>query len=116
MADGRLVNLAVVFVKAAGGVLLHSSSQLADAGHSAADILSDILTLSTISFSSREPTLKYPLGFGKVETLGAIGVSSLLRTSPPVLPLPHPLFHASSHPMLPPLIQPETGRGLFDTC
>jgi len=80
------VNLALVFVKAAGGVLLHSSSLLADAGHSAADILSDILTLSTISFSAREPTLKYPLGFGKVETLGAIGVSSLLRKTPAILP------------------------------
>ena len=78
----RLVNLALVFIKAAAGVLLHSSSLLADAGHSAADILSDILTLSTITFSSREPTLTYPLGFGKVETLGAIGVSSLLRISP----------------------------------
>src|SRR5579859_1983035 len=84
--DDRLVNLALVFVKAAAGVLLHSSSLLADAGHSAADILSDILTLSTISFSAREPTLKYPLGFGKVETLGAIGVSSLLRKSPAILP------------------------------
>jgi divalent metal cation (Fe/Co/Zn/Cd) transporter len=52
---------------------------LADAGHSAADILSDILTLSTITFSTKDPTLRYPLGFGKVETLGAIGVSSLLR-------------------------------------
>jgi Co/Zn/Cd efflux system component len=79
MANNRLVNLALVCVKAAAGVLLHSSSLLADAGHSAADILSDILTLSTISFSAREPNLRYPLGYGKVETLGAIGVSSLLR-------------------------------------
>jgi divalent metal cation (Fe/Co/Zn/Cd) transporter len=79
MANNRLVNLALVCVKAAAGVLLHSSSLLADAGHSAADILSDILTLSTITFSAREPNIRYPLGYGKVETLGAIGVSSLLR-------------------------------------
>jgi len=75
---GLLVNLALVLIKATAGVLLHSSSLLADAGHSAADILSDILTLSTITFSQREPNLRYPLGYGKVETLGAIGVSSLL--------------------------------------
>jgi len=77
----RLVNLALVLVKAVAGVVFHSSSLLADAGHSAADILSDILTLSTITFSTRDPTVRYPLGFGKVETLGAIGVSSLLRIS-----------------------------------
>jgi divalent metal cation (Fe/Co/Zn/Cd) transporter len=81
----RLVNLALVFVKATAGILLHSSSLLADAGHSAADILSDILTLSTITFSQREPNLRYPLGYGKVETLGAIGVSSLLCIVPGVL-------------------------------
>jgi divalent metal cation (Fe/Co/Zn/Cd) transporter len=77
-----LVNLALVVVKAVAGVISHSSSLLADAAHSAADILSDILTLSTITFSLREPNDRYPLGYGKVETLGAIGVSSLLCTSP----------------------------------
>jgi len=77
------VNLALVVVKAVAGVISHSSSLLADAAHSAADILSDILTLSTITFSLREPNERYPLGYGKVETLGAIGVSSLLCTSSP---------------------------------
>jgi len=72
------VNLALVIVKAVGGVLSHSSSLLADAAHSAADILSDILTLSTITFSLRDPNDKFPLGYGKVETLGGIGVSALL--------------------------------------
>ena len=74
------MNLTLVVIKAVAGVLLHSSSLLADAGHSAADILSDVLTLSTITFSLREPNSRYPLGYGKVETLGAIGVSALLRT------------------------------------
>ena len=83
MSVFRIVNLALVFVKAAGGILLHSSSLLADAAHSAADILSDVLTLSTITFSLREPNSEYPLGYGKVETLGAIGVSSLLSIGPP---------------------------------
>ena len=73
--------MALVVVKAVGGALLHSSSLIADAGHSAADILSDILTLGTISYSLREPNARYPLGYGKVETLGAIGVSALLCKS-----------------------------------
>ena len=80
-ANRRFVNLASVIVKAVAGLLLHSSSLVADAGHSAADILSDIVVLSTITFSQRKPDAKYPLGYGKVETLGAIGVSALLCTS-----------------------------------
>ena len=78
---GLLVNLGLVVVKAVAGVVLHSSSLLADAGHSAADILSDILTLATLTFSLKTPNSRYPLGYGKVETLGAIGVSSLLCIS-----------------------------------
>lgn len=91
-ADCRLVNLALVVVKAVAGVISHSSSLLADAAHSAADILSDILTLSTITFSLREPNERYPLGYGKVETLGAIGVSSLLCTQSPPPPKLRVLF------------------------
>jgi hypothetical protein len=75
---GLLVNLALVVVKGVGGVMLHSSSLVADAGHSLADILSDVLTLSTLAFAVKPATALYPLGFGKVETLGALGVSSLL--------------------------------------
>ena len=81
------MNLLLVVVKAIGGIISHSSSLLADAAHSAADILSDILTLSTITFSLREPNEQFPLGYGKVETLGGIGVSALLRTSPRWNPL-----------------------------
>lgn len=82
------MNLALVIVKAVGGIISHSSSLLADAAHSAADILSDILTLSTITFSLRDPNEKFPLGYGKVETLGGIGVSALLC----IFPVPIILF------------------------
>ena len=86
------MNVILVVVKAVGGIISHSSSLLADAAHSAADILSDILTLSTITFSLREPNEQFPLGYGKVETLGGIGVSALLRTSPQPPP-PPPTLH-----------------------
>lgn len=50
----------------------------ADAVHSLTDLISDIATLSTISYSLRSPTSKFPHGYGKVESLGALGVSSIL--------------------------------------
>jgi divalent metal cation (Fe/Co/Zn/Cd) transporter len=36
------------------------------------------LTLATVSFALRAPTERFPLGYGKFESLGSLGVSSLL--------------------------------------
>jgi divalent metal cation (Fe/Co/Zn/Cd) transporter len=36
------------------------------------------MTLATVSWALRPPTQKFPLGFGKVESLGSLGVSGLL--------------------------------------
>jgi divalent metal cation (Fe/Co/Zn/Cd) transporter len=51
---------------------------IADAWHSMTDLASDILTLATISFSLRPPTTNFPGGYGKVESLGSLGVSGML--------------------------------------
>ena len=42
---GSLVNVALVLVKAAGGILGHSSALVADALHSLSDLASDIVVL-----------------------------------------------------------------------
>jgi divalent metal cation (Fe/Co/Zn/Cd) transporter len=42
------------------------------------DLVSDFMTLATVSWALKPPTAKYPLGFGKVESLGSLGVSGLL--------------------------------------
>lgn len=36
------------------------------------------MTLATVSWALRSPTKEFPLGFGKVESLGSLGVSGLL--------------------------------------
>ena len=36
------------------------------------------MTLATVSWALKPPTEKFPMGFGKVESLGSLGVSSLL--------------------------------------
>jgi divalent metal cation (Fe/Co/Zn/Cd) transporter len=36
------------------------------------------MTLATVSWALKPPTKDYPLGFGKVESIGSLGVSGLL--------------------------------------
>lgn len=51
---------------------------VADGWHSITDLASDILTLATVSWSIKPPTDAFPFGFGKVESLGSLGVSGML--------------------------------------
>src|ERR1700760_3421669 len=50
----------------------------ADAVHSLTDLVSDFMTLATVAWALKPPTEQYPLGYGKIESLGSLGVSSLL--------------------------------------
>ncbi|KAG8526860.1 uncharacterized protein KY384_008289 [Bacidia gigantensis] len=75
---GLYVNVFMAFGKATGGYFLNSQSLLADAAHSFTDLVSDILTLGTVAFALRPPTERFPSGYGKVESLGSLGVSTLL--------------------------------------
>ena len=58
--------------------MFHSQALIADAYHALTDLVSDFMTLATVSLSLKPPSSRFPTGFGKVETLGALGVSSLL--------------------------------------
>ncbi|KAH8130312.1 hypothetical protein ACSS6W_010404 [Trichoderma asperelloides] len=75
---GLLSNLAMAIAKFIGGWAFNSKAMIADGWHSIADLASDILTLATVSWSIKPPTDRFPLGFGKVESLGALGVSGML--------------------------------------
>ena len=75
---GLYSNLGMALVKGAGGYFFNSQSMVADAWHSLTDLASDFLTLATVSWSLRPPTDKFPTGFGKVESLGSLGVSGML--------------------------------------
>lgn len=75
---GLLTNLAMVVGKGVGGIVFHSQSLLADAIHAISDLVSDFLTLATVSVASSPPSKYFPNGYGKIETLGALGVSALL--------------------------------------
>jgi len=75
---GFYVNVSMAVGKIAGGWAFHSQALMADGFHALSDLLSDLLTLSSLSLAARPPTPAYPLGFGKVETMGAVGVAGLL--------------------------------------
>ncbi|KAI1496716.1 cation efflux family-domain-containing protein [Biscogniauxia marginata] len=75
---GLFSNLGMAIAKGVGGYMFNSKAMVADAIHSVTDLASDILTLATISWSLKPPTDKFPTGFGKIESLGSLGVSSML--------------------------------------
>jgi cation diffusion facilitator family transporter len=75
---GLFVNLGMAIGKGVGGYMFHSQALVADAFHSLTDLVSDFMTLATLSWSLKPPTARFPSGYGKVESLGALGVSGLL--------------------------------------
>ena len=76
--NGLYVNFCMAICKGLGGYFLNSQSLVADAFHSLTDLVSDFLTLATVSWSLKPPTPRFPGGYGKIESLGSLGVSSLL--------------------------------------
>lgn len=75
---GLFSNLGMAVAKGAGGYMFNSQAMVADAWHSMTDLASDVLTLATVSVSLRPPTDRFPTGFGKIESLGSLGVSGML--------------------------------------
>lgn len=75
---GLYSNLGMAIAKGVGGYVFNSKAMIADAIHSVTDLASDILTLATISWSIKPPSDSFPTGFGKIESLGSLGVSSML--------------------------------------
>ncbi|RMD40077.1 hypothetical protein DV735_g5045, partial [Chaetothyriales sp. CBS 134920] len=75
---GLLVNLAMAIGKGIGGYVFNSQALIADGFHALTDLVSDFMTLATISWSLKLPTDRFPYGYGKIESLGALGVSGLL--------------------------------------
>ena len=75
---GLYSNLGMAVAKGVGGYAFNSQSMIADAWHSLTDLASDVLTLATVSWSLKPPSALFPTGFGKVESLGSLGVSGML--------------------------------------
>ncbi|MCJ1309210.1 hypothetical protein MMC25_002867 [Agyrium rufum] len=75
---GLYVNLGMAISKGIGGYYFNSQALVADAFHALTDLVSDFMTLATISVALRPPSRKFPNGLGKAESLGSLTVSGLL--------------------------------------
>ncbi|CCH58017.1 hypothetical protein TBLA_0A02160 [Henningerozyma blattae CBS 6284] len=78
---GLGINVAMAAGKAIGGVVFHSQALLADSIHALSDLVSDFLTLFSVGYSTGKATPSYPYGFGKIETVGSLAVSSILAAA-----------------------------------
>ncbi|KAL3230504.1 Mitochondrial metal transporter 2 [Nakaseomyces bracarensis] len=75
---GLGINVAIAVGKFAGGIVFHSQALFADAIHALSDMVADFLTLFSVDLASNKPSEKFPYGYGKVETVGSLAVSTIL--------------------------------------
>lgn len=75
---GLLINVGMAAGKLVGGIVFHSQALMADSVHAISDLVSDFLTLGTVGLANRGATETFPYGYGKIETVGSLAVSSIL--------------------------------------
>lgn len=75
---GIIVNVILTFAKAFVGFIAHSQALLADAAHSASDIVGSVVALFGVKIASNPPDDDHPYGHGKAEHVASIIVALLL--------------------------------------
>lgn len=75
---GIIINTLLAVIKAVGGVLSGSKALLADALHSASDIVGSIVILFAVKIANKPPDEEHPYGHGKAENIASIIVAILL--------------------------------------
>ncbi len=75
---GIFVNLFLAIIKAIGGFLSGSRALIADALHSASDIVSSVVILFAVRIANKPPDKEHPYGHGKAENIASIIVALLL--------------------------------------
>lgn len=75
---GIILNILLTIIKAIGGALSGSRALLADAAHSASDVLSSVVILFAVKIANKPPDEEHPYGHGKAENIASIIVAILL--------------------------------------
>lgn len=78
---GLVVNLGIGSLKLISGLVSNSAVMVADAAHSLTDVISDVVTMFCVRLARMTPTENFPYGYGKIESIGALVVSSILVTT-----------------------------------
>lgn len=71
-------NLALAVIKIVFGLMLNSISLLADAAHTASDVITSIVVLLGFKFSSSPADKKHPHGHGRAEFIATLLISAML--------------------------------------
>src|SRR5690625_393077 len=75
---GIIVNVLLTLIKGIGGVVSGSRALLADALHSASDIVGSVVVLLAVKIANKPPDEEHPYGHGKAENIASIIVALLL--------------------------------------
>lgn len=75
---GIIVNTLLTIMKAIGGILSGSKALIADALHSASDIVGSVVVLFAVKIAHRPPDKEHPYGHGKAENIASLIVAILL--------------------------------------
>ncbi|MBN2332143.1 MAG: cation transporter [Deltaproteobacteria bacterium] len=75
---GLVINMVLIIVKIAGGMLVSSLALVADGIHSLSDLMTDIIVLWGLSLAARPADESHPFGHGKLETLASLIVAGVL--------------------------------------
>ena len=75
---GSIVNLLLLVLKFAAGIIGQSAAMVADAIHSSSDFITDIVVIILVKISGRPIDRNYEYGYGKYETLATVIISMLL--------------------------------------
>lgn len=75
---GIIVNIVLTILKAIGGLFSGSRALVADAAHSASDVVSSVVILFAVKIADKPPDEEHPYGHGKAENIASIIVALLL--------------------------------------
>lgn len=75
---GSIVNMLLLVLKFAAGVLGHSSAMIADAVHSLSDFLTDIVVIVLVKLSCKPADEDHDYGHGKYETVATSVIGIIL--------------------------------------
>lgn len=75
---GIIVNTLLMVLKGIGGLISGSRALLADALHSASDIVGSVVILFAVKIANKPPDEEHPYGHGKAENIASIIVALLL--------------------------------------
>jgi cation diffusion facilitator family transporter len=75
---GIAINVLLVALKLYGGIAGRSRATVADGIHSLSDLVTDFVVLVGLHFLGKKEDVEHPYGHGKIETLAALAVGSIL--------------------------------------